>query len=110
MHVAPTDSPVNVTSIVISSSKIQLSWVPPVLQHQNGVIQSYTISVYEMDTNATTVLQQDYLHNSIIVTDLHPYYNYELSVAAFTVALGPFAAVVAQTHEAGICKINYLLR
>ena len=54
-----------------------------------------------MATNTTTTLQQGYLHNSITIIELHPYYNYKLSVAAFTVALGPFASVVAQTHEAG---------
>ena len=56
--------------------------------------------VLEVDTN-TTVFIQDVLQHSISLPSLHPYYTYQISVAAYTVDIGPFATALAQTEQDG---------
>ena len=90
----------------MSSTKIQLSWKPPLSHYQNGVIQSYTITVFEVNTNTTHEVHQNILNTSIILTGLHPYYEYKLSVAAYTVGLGPFSFVYVTTLQDG--KYSYI--
>lgn len=98
---APSAAPLNISVNVLSSTSVQLSWSPPHLMHQNGLIQSYSILVHEQPTNSTTLTQQSFQHNSIVITSLHPNYDYTLSVAAHTVGLGPYGSVTARTHQDG---------
>ena len=86
---------------MISSSKIEVSWDPPIASQQNGPVQSYTITVFEIDTNMTTQRHQDFLHNTIILVNLHPNYAYDISVAAYTVGLGPSTNIQLSTLEDG---------
>ena len=85
----------------MSSTKIHLSWEPPLSHHQNGVIQSYTVTVFEVNTNTTHEVHQDILNTSITLTGLHPNYEYKLSVAAYTVGLGPSSFVYVTTLQDG---------
>ena len=111
----PTGPPQNISGFVISSTKIQLSWEPPVSELQNGPVQSYTITVFETNTNLTTQEHRDFLHSTIILTGLHPNYQYDLSVAAYTVGLGPSASLTLTTLEDGmadthaVCQYSGLL-
>ena len=44
----------------------------------------------------------------ITIASLHPYYVYEVSVAAVTIDTGPFSPVlIVTTDEAGNVHINY---
>ena len=104
---APSGPPQNVSSVVISSTKIYLSWSPPLINQQNGLIQSYTITIYEIDTNTTIQQHQNVIYNTITLTNLHPNYQYVLSVAAYTVGLGPSSSVATQTLEDGV--LNFVL-
>ena len=104
---APSGPPQNVSSVVISSTKIYLSWSPPLIHQQNGLIQSYTITIYEIDTNTTIQQHQNVIYNTITLTNLHPNYQYVLSVAAYTVGLGPSSSVATQTLEDGV--LNFVL-
>ena len=106
MFIAPSGPPQNISGIALTSTKIQLSWEPPLSHHQNGVIQSYTITVFEVNTNTTHEVHQDILNTSITLTGLHPYYEYKLSVAAYTVGLGPSSFVYVTTLQDG--KYSYI--
>ena len=106
MFIAPSGPPQNVSGIAVSSTKIQLSWEPPLSHHQNGMIQSYTVTVFEVNTNTTHEVHQDIYHSSITLTGLHPYYEYKLSVAAYTVGLGPSSFVYVTTLQDG--KYSYI--
>ena len=92
---------------MISSTKIYLSWSPPLIHQQNGLIQSYTITIYEIDTNTTIQQHQNFIYNTVTLTNLHPNYQYVLSVAAYTVGLGPSSSVTTQTLEDGV--LNFVL-
>ena len=98
---APTAAPQSFVADWITSMEVQLSWEPPPLEHQNGLIQSYTITVFEVDSNSTKEVHQNFASNTISLTGLHPYYNYIMSVAAYTVGLGPFATLTLQTEQDG---------
>jgi len=73
---------------------IQISWRQPLPEEQNGVIQSYIVNITTAET------QQHVQHtttNAVFTAEnLHPYYNYHISVAAVTVATGPFSEVLSQ--------------
>ena len=98
--VAPTSPPLNLTIGLVLSTSIHLSWQPPPPDQQNGVIQSYTVEVLEVDTNTTSVLQGIVQH-SISLESLHPDYTYQISVAAYTVEIGPFTTAIVQTETDG---------
>ena len=78
-----------------------MTWDPPRDELQNGPVQSYTITVFETNTNTTTQEHKDFLHNTIILVNLHPNYAYNISVAAFTVGLGPSTSIQLMTLEDG---------
>ena len=98
---APTAAPQSFVADWITATEVQLSWEPPPLEHQNGLIQSYTITVFEVESNSTKEVHQNFAYNTISLTGLHPYYNYIMSVAAYTVGLGPFASITLQTEQDG---------
>ena len=90
---APSAPPQNIDGFALNDMSIQLTWDPPPLYQQNGVITSYFLNITERDTGliftrSTTDLQ-------IILTELHPYYIYECHVAAVTVAQGPYTPIFA---------------
>lgn len=70
---------------------LNVSWFPPSLELQNGIITSYLIRVNELDTNTVTEFSSNntWLHLSA----LHPHYNYHITFAAVTVATGPFGSL-----------------
>ena len=71
----------------LSSTSISLSWSPPPLDDQNGIIREYRISITEDETGDVMSLTSS--STSVTVTSLHPYYTYRCSVSAYTVDIGP---------------------
>ena len=82
IHTVPTAAPQSVSGSAIDSTSISLSWSPPPLPDQNGLIQ-YSISVHEVATG--TLTQYTSTNSSIAIRSLHPYYTYRCSVAAYTI-------------------------
>ena len=95
--VAPSSPPESVTVISTTSSSTTLSWSPPPADEQNGVIRYYV--VYITPTNGgggTTQVQA----NSTVFTiqNLVPFYSpYNISIAAYTVEVGPSSPIVSVT-------------
>ena len=98
---APSGPPQGFTVTSVSATTMELSWQPPPLHQQNGLVQSYTVAVFEVDTNTTQQIFRDFMQNSIVLTGLHPYYIYTVSVAAYTVGLGPATTITTTTEQAG---------
>ena len=86
---APSRQPQNVQLSALSSTSILVTWSPPPVADQNGVITGYLINLTEADTG--TVLHMTSRTTSLTATSLHPYYMYEVVVAAVTVAVGPYS-------------------
>ena len=75
-------------------------WIPPPVTLTNGVIREYYINITDVQTGHMQQLstRSEYIE----VTNLHPYYSYEVSVSAYTVALGPFSEqFIIRTLEYG---------
>ena len=84
----------------VSSESVQVSWQPPPLEDRNGLISGYLVRVLGINTrdNYLLPLVND---SSVVVESLHPFYAYRFSVAAQTVAIGPFSAAVTQKLPEG---------
>ena len=94
LYTAPSGPPQSITSTTHNTS-ILLTWQPVPPEQQNGVITQYTVTVYTLTTNESQQLVTT--DTSIEVLDLHPFYLYELIVAAeTTVGVGPYSQPVLQ--------------
>ena len=79
---------------------IQISWSQPPSKEQNGIIRSYIVNI--IITKTGQQIQRTTTNTAITAENLHPYYNYRISVAAVTVATGPYSAVHSlQTEQDG---------
>jgi receptor-type tyrosine-protein phosphatase Q len=88
---APTSPPLNISVTVVSSVAISVTWDPPLVHNQNGIIISYIIQLYDIVTGQTTLYEREGHHSQLVIDTLHPYYVYAVSMAAETVDLGPFS-------------------
>ena len=85
-----------VSTNVLSPHSIFISWGPPPNETQNGEILYYTVRV-EAGTgtsNATLWTETDL---EMILESLRPNFEYQISIAATTVAEGPFTPEVSVT-------------
>ena len=91
---APSGPPTSLTVTSVTSTALTLNWIPPDVDLQNGQIRHYLITVYERDTGGNFTLQT-LANTQFTVGDLHPYYTYEFTVQAVTVAPGPVSTLVS---------------
>ena len=93
IHIAvPTAAPQSLVGSVESATLILLSWQPPPPYQRNGLISHYLIQVYEVESGRFWSLPVFNNRTSAFMGSLHPYYHYKCSVAAFTIALGPYSS------------------
>ena len=79
----------------ITSTYIFLTWEPPPIEMQNGVIREYRISIIEIRKNASQLrITTDTFVN---VSGLHPNYDYNFTVTTVTIGPGPTSAPVTIT-------------
>lgn len=85
---APSGTPQNPTSLLINSTTANISWEAPLLEEQNGEIVSYIIKIQEVETS----INAEYTSSNrwLVSAHFHPYYSYQVTVAAVTVGVGPF--------------------
>lgn len=84
-----------------NQSTIFISWSPPVVSFQNGVIRNYTINVINNETGGSEFFVVNNNKTTLIVNNLKPFSVYFISVAASTVGVGPFTAFVSVTLPEG---------
>lgn len=74
-------------------------WEPPPPIDVNGILRYYVVEITERETGSifdVIAIDQDLHFGS-----LHPYYNYDCRVAAYTTGSGPYTdAIAVQTAEA----------
>ena len=79
------------TAYAYSATAIQISWYPPPSISQNGIITSYRITIqgspFDTDVNVlnvsvTTPVYPLLTGDSYLITHLHPYNEYTISVTA----------------------------
>lgn len=91
---------------VVTSTTVEISWEPPLEQDHNGDIESYTVIVFEVTTNTTLQIHENVTSMSLTLSSLHPSYEYMLSLAAYTVDVGPFKSITVTTEQAGKFKMT----
>ena len=103
VHAVPSSAPLRLVGQAVNSERILLSWDLPEPAGRNGIVTGYTIQVHEVATGSVFSYNLTN-HTDFLVESLHPYYDYECSVAAATVVgFGPLSGpVTIRTNESGI--------
>lgn len=100
-YIAPSGVPQSVEAVAVSSTSIRLTWNPPLAENQNGQIRSYHINVSAVEDGEMMYFETDGFSTIFILNSLHPYYLYNIRIAAFTVGMGPYTTVEERTHSEG---------
>ena len=121
LYTAPSEVPSNVSINVESSYSIALSWTPPPLEDQNGLLIQYHVIVMETQIlyldngtiNSQVGMNSTRTYNvsegrTQLIDMLHPSYNYTIRIAAATVVgIGPFSdSMTVMTLENGEYSIK----
>ena len=97
---APDDAPQDISAINVESTLIELTWLPPPTHTHNGEIIHYIISYIEVQTGRNFTLTS--FDTDISIGNLHPFYDYIITIAAVTIDIGPPSIPFAvQTLEDG---------
>ena len=98
---APSSPPETFMAGTLDPTSISLSWSPPPLENQNGIIRHYEVTLVALETGEIHIRTS--VAHSITITSLRPYTTYNCTVAAETVAIGPVTiGILVQTLQAGI--------
>ena len=107
---APVDVPTNFKIRPISSTIIKVSWDPPPIYFQNGIITQYILTYHgiirdtKLETiNVTVTNGTTYVLPLLVGLEEHTYYNVSVR-AVTTVGLGPATTDLTQTYQD--CKFN----
>ena len=106
--IVPSGFPQDISVNNTTPYSISLTWTPPPLNQQNGIIIRYVANVTHIDTLET--IQYYSTVTSITISGLDPYTTYVCVVAAeTTIGVGPFShsSFTVQTREAGTICNNY---
>ena len=87
----PGAPPVMISQSNLMSRSVDLSWVAPRRDLQNGVIRYYVIEAYENDTGMTITYQTLSDQTTFTISNIHPFYMYSMKIQAVTVGPGPFS-------------------
>ena len=104
LSTAPTASPTNLNTLVLSANIISVTWDPPAPIDQNGVITHYLLAFQgiERDTATRDIIlysNGSYFTNSIL-SDLDEFTTYEIEVFASTqLGYGPKAITSVRTEQ-----------
>ena len=114
--IAPTGSPANVRHRALNSTVIMLSWTEPPYRQRNGIIRHYAVRVCQIEPYRQC--EEHLATGTTLELLLHPHYKYSWTVAAYTVAMGPYnESLVFQMPEdskcmmlllEGMCLLNYI--
>ena len=122
-YVVPSMEPQNVSIFAVVSQSFILSWDPPLIGEQNGILISYHVIVIETQIHYTDDGEEirgmeRYLNRTYNVLEgrvqlidmLHPDYNYTVSIAAATKpGIGPFSdPVTVRTDMSGKFLVEVL--
>ena len=100
--------PENLVATALGSRTLHITWQPPVEEERNGIIRRYVINITELDSGNEYQLEN--VTTEITVQNLHPFYRYSYSVAAETVALGPFTpgSIIEMPEDGKLTKFCHV--
>ena len=93
LHTVPSSFPENVTAIATDSRTLVVMWTPPPEDLQNGIIVDYTVNIAVSETGESFQRTADG-NTTLLLTGLHPYYTYSITIAASTsIGIGPYTVM-----------------
>ena len=104
IYVGPSAPPQSITTMVINSTAISVSWYPPPILDQNGDIIGYQLKITNQNRERSPAVVVNVTNvTSYIATMLQKFEVHGFEIAAKTaVGLGPFSDTVSnQTFEDG---------
>ena len=93
MYAVPSAPPENLVVTLTTSRTISISWSPPPFDQQNGLIRYYLVYLTEINGN-TLELQTSDNSTDFTIENVVPIYNYTVSLAAYTIGVGPSTSVL----------------
>jgi len=88
----PSDSPRILQSVIVNSSTMLVTWLPPPPEYQNGIITAYVVNVSLEGSHTENQLSTTCSLN-LTLERLHPFSTYIMVVAAETdIGRGPFSS------------------
>ena len=105
--VVPVAPPTNMEVEALGPHSILVSWDPPPLLTQNGLILFYTLILTHNVSGQEEVYTSP--NTSLILSSLSPYTWYQCTVTANTaIGAGPFFdPVTIQTPQDGTCRLSH---
>ena len=98
---APSTAPSDFNVEAPTSTSLQLSWSPPTVDNQNGIVRSYVVTVTRVDAVGDVMVYTTTV-TSLSVGAVVPFTSYKCAVAAVTISQGPFSnSVTVQTPQDG---------
>ena len=98
---APSGAPLSAHGVAISPTTIEIIWLPPLAVDINGDIEFYIVEVREI-TVTGQLMTFHAVEDHIFVAPVHPGYDYQCRVAAFTISNGPFTdSFIVNPQELG---------
>ena len=88
----PTGPPLNVSTLALNATSLFVTWKAPQDDLQNGIITSYSVQLFEVETSSTQIVNS-VIGLSVTVGGLHPNYMYRVQVAAVTTGTGPYSDI-----------------
>ncbi|XP_064392920.1 tyrosine-protein phosphatase Lar-like isoform X2 [Halichondria panicea] len=87
----PSGSPANVRQRALNSTAVLLSWIEPPYYQRNGIIRHYEVRVCQIEPEGQCEDHKAKAIGTSLELSLHPHYRYSWTVAAYTVARGPYS-------------------
>ena len=101
----PSESPQDINITVYNSTSLNVTWNPPTILHQNGIITKYKLiySTTSSEVSNTATREVDGSRHSVLLVGLEKNTEYNITMSAGTSAgYGPYSnAVLAVTDEDG---------
>lgn len=92
---APSSAPTGLTATEVGQRNITVEWSPPPAEDWNGIIRLYILKVLEHETGTEVTINLTTTEE--LLGNLHPYYTYNISIAAVTLDTGPFSHPISVT-------------
>ena len=99
LHTAPEASPMNIVVEAVDTQSVKISWSPPPTHLQNGIIRNHLILYHPVASPDRVSEVASGVSEALLSMPPGPGVSYNFTVAAVTVARGPFSeGVIQQTY------------
>ena len=92
LNPVPSGPPLSFQATPVNSSALRLTWEPPAAEQRNGIIRGYLINATALETGEHFQWMSPNAM-PLVVSRLHPNYNYNFIITAVSLGPGQFSDV-----------------